>query len=203
MQTVRLVGCRTSLSWQIVVASGCDLLKNQIVINQGVYSHYFTEKQHNIALWEAVVTNIYVAPSVTTVISLTLLHDHWTISTDYRLCALFIRTEMSSFGVGVYFLTVLWFITLMLCWVSVRTGHNIGKISVIVTSLVTLVLVCLPKGETYDLNSANFYDRLYIPRYAILTFLLLSGAVGLSFAFVHVCLAPNETRKIRSFGTVN
>lgn len=135
------------------------------------------------------------------VISLTLLHDHRTIFTDYRLSALFIRREMISFGVGVYFLTMLWFVTLMLCWVSVRTGHIIGKISVIVTSVVTLILVCLPKGESYNLNSANFYDKLYIPRYAILAFLSASGVLGAIICFVHFYLAPIETRKVRSYGT--
>lgn len=123
--------------------------------------------------------------------------------TAYQLSALFIRREMSSFGVGVYFLTVLWFVTLMLCWVSVRTGHSIGKISLILTFVLTVVLVCLPKGESYNLDSANFYDKLYIPRYVILGVLSVSGVVGAGFCFVHVCLAPVETHKLRSFGSVN
>lgn len=123
--------------------------------------------------------------------------------TGYQQPALFIHKEMSSFGVGVYILTVLWFITLMLCWVSMRTGHNIGKIALIVTSLMTVILVCLPKGDTYNSDGANFYDKLYIPRYTILVFLLISVAVGGVLCFIHVCLAPIETRKVRSIGTLN
>lgn len=150
-------------------------------------------------MWGAIITNIHVPSSVTRVIPLTLLHDHQPIFTDYRLSALFIVSEMNSFGVGLYFLTMLWCVTLMLCWVSVRTGHNIGKFALIVTSLVTLVLVCLPKGESYNLSSANFYDKLYVPRVAILVFLVISAVSGALFSFVHVCLVPVQTRKVRSF----
>lgn len=110
---------------------------------------------------------------------------------------------MNSFGVGVYFLTVLWFLTFMLCWVSVHTGHNIGKISGVITTLLTIILVCLPKSDTHDSDDANFYDRLYITRYAILAVLLMSCAAGSVFCFVYICLTPVTTRKVKRFGTLN
>lgn len=110
---------------------------------------------------------------------------------------------MSYFGVGVYFLTVMWLITLLLCWVSFRTGHWIGKISVGITFLLTIVLVLLPKGESGDVNIANFYDRLFVTRYAILSLLIVSGAAGSVYCFIHVCLAPLETRKTKTLGFIN
>lgn len=110
---------------------------------------------------------------------------------------------MSNFGVGVYFLTVLWIITLFLCWVSVRTGHYIGKISVGISSLLTIVLVSLPKGDSRNIHDANFYDHLFVTRYAILSFLLVSVIVGSVYCFIYVCLAPVETRKVKAFGLLN
>lgn len=110
---------------------------------------------------------------------------------------------MSSFGIGVYLLTVTWFITLMLCWVSVRTGHYVGKIAIGVSFVLTVILVCLPKGDVQYTHGANFYDRLYVPRYAILSLLLVGAVVGCAYCFVYVCLTPVETRKVRSFGTSN
>ena len=109
---------------------------------------------------------------------------------------------MSSFGVGVYFLTVIWFITLMLCWVSVRAGHYIGKVAIAMSLVLTVVLVALPKGDV-PYSRANFYDKLFVSRYATLSLLLGSLIVGLVYCFVHVCLARVETRKVRSFGTLN
>lgn len=109
---------------------------------------------------------------------------------------------MSSFGIGVYFLSVIWFITLMLCWVSVRTGHYIGKVSVAVSFVLTIVLISMPKGDAHH-YSANFYDRLFVLRYAVLSLLLASCVGGSVFLFIHVCLTPIETRKVRSFGIVN
>ncbi|PZC82223.1 hypothetical protein B5X24_HaOG211031 [Helicoverpa armigera] len=94
---------------------------------------------------------------------------------------------------------MLWCVTLVLCWVSVRTGHSIGKVALLVSSLVTLILVCLPKGESHSTDSANFYDKLYVPRYVILVFLCISAVFGGLFALVHVCVTPIETRKVRSF----
>lgn len=110
---------------------------------------------------------------------------------------------MASFGFGVYLLTVIWFLTLLLCWVSVKTGHYIGKVSVGVSVLLTLMLVILPKGDLNYEHGANFYDRLFIPRYVILAFLSLSAAVGCVYAFIHNCLTPVETRKLRTFASVN
>lgn len=104
-----------------------------------------------------------------------------------------------SLGLGIYFLTVLWFITLMLCWVTIRTGHYIGKISLIISSTISLVLLLLPSsGEQYV--SANFYDRLFVTRYAILTFLLASIVLGSGYAFVYVCLTPIEVKKVTRRG---
>ncbi|CAG9788263.1 unnamed protein product [Diatraea saccharalis] len=112
---------------------------------------------------------------------------------------------MSYFGVGIYFLTLLWYITLLLCWVSVRTGHYIGKVSVIVSILFTIIIILLPKGATYHSVDAvaNFYDHLFVSRFLIFSFLLVSGITGSIYCFVHVCLAPIETKKVKSFGSLN
>ncbi|GBP53299.1 Thioredoxin, mitochondrial [Eumeta japonica] len=55
---------------------------------------------------------------------------------------------MSSFGPGVYLLIVVWSITLMLCWVSLRTGHYVGELAFLISLTVTLVLVWLPRGKS-------------------------------------------------------
>lgn len=101
-------------------------------------------------------------------------------------------------GVGIYFLTIIWFITLMLCWVSIRTGHNIGKIAIIIALAISLVLALLRSKEEY--SSANFYDKLFVIRYSVLSLLVLSVIVGLGYSFVYVCLEPCETVKIHRLG---
>lgn len=108
---------------------------------------------------------------------------------------------MSSFGVGVYCLAVVWFVTLMLCWVSVRTGHVVGKIAVPVAALVTVLLFALPKGEG-DI-SANFYDKLFVFRFGVLFLLLASVVVSSAYCIAHVCLTSLDTRKIRRLGAAN
>lgn len=108
---------------------------------------------------------------------------------------------MATFGVGVYFLTVIWLISLMLCWVSVRTNHNIGKVAIGAAALITVILVALPKGEA-QYSRANFYDKVFVIRYAILTLLLICVLFGAAYCFLQYCLTPVETRKVRSFGTV-
>lgn len=110
---------------------------------------------------------------------------------------------MASFGFGVYILTVVWCLTLMLCWVSIKTGHYVGKVSVGFSVLLTLILVALPKGDVNYVYGANFYDGLFIPRYVILAVLFLSAVIGVVYVFVQNCLAPIETRKLRTFGSVN
>lgn len=105
-----------------------------------------------------------------------------------------------NFGVGVYFLILLWSITLILCWVSVRTGHGIGKISILISVIITLALILLPTKGQY--SNANFYDQLFVIRYLILLFLSISFVVGLVYSFVYVCLAPHETIKVRRLGAI-
>jgi integral membrane sensor domain MASE1 len=118
---------------------------------------------------------------------------------DYLYCK-----AMSNFGVGVYFLTILWFITLMLCWVSIRTGHYVGKITIVISLLLTIILITLPKGETNSYSlSANFYDHLFVARYTVLTLLLISGIAGIIYCFIYVCLTPVETKKVKTLGIFN
>lgn len=109
---------------------------------------------------------------------------------------------MFNFGVGVYFLSIIWFITFMLCWVSVRTGHFIGKVAVTISIILTIVLVSLPKGDE-EYTSANFYDKTYIPRFTIFALLLISVVAGGLFSFIYACLAPVETHKVKTFGSNN
>lgn len=110
---------------------------------------------------------------------------------------------MSYFGVGVYFLSIIWLISLFLCWVSVRTGHYIGKIAIVIAICITLILVSLPRGVEIESSAGNFYDKTYGPRVAILLLLLMSAIAGSVYCFVHVCLTPVETRRIKKFGTIN
>lgn len=109
---------------------------------------------------------------------------------------------MSSFGVGVYFLTVIWFISLMLCWVSVRTNHHIGRVAIGGSVVITVILVALPKGDG-AYSRANFYDKVFVIRYAILSVLLICLLFGAAYSFIHYCLTPVETRKVRSIGTIH
>lgn len=105
------------------------------------------------------------------------------------------------FGVGVYFLSILWLVSFFLCWVSVRTGHYIGKIAIVIAIIITLILVSLPRGV--ESSSGHFYDKSYVPRLAILLLLLISAIAGLLYCFIHVCLTPVETRIIKKFGNIN
>lgn len=110
---------------------------------------------------------------------------------------------MANFGVGIYLLTIVWVFTLMLCWVSIRTGHYIGKLAVLVSIVLTGLLFILPKGENISPYGANFYDKLFVTRYAILTFLILSAVLSGAYCFLYACLTPIETKKIKNFATIN
>lgn len=105
---------------------------------------------------------------------------------------------MTNFGVGVYFLTVIWCVSFMLCWVSVRTGHYIGRVSVLISVGITIILLTVPRSDEH--YSANFYDKNFIPRFATLSVLLTSLVAGIVYSFIYVCLTPAETRKIKRIG---
>lgn len=111
---------------------------------------------------------------------------------------------MGNFGSGVYITCGLWVGIGLLWWIGSRSGARGSKIAVgtvIAAIFITLVLVCLPKGQVPPQN--DFYDALFIPRYAILTLLMLSASIGAVFCFLYVCLTPIQTRKIHTFGSVN
>lgn len=138
--------------------------------------------------------NLYVDSPVITV-NTNNLHDFGFLF--FVIVSLSRERNNMSLGVGVYILTVLWFVTFMLCWVSVRTGHNVGKIAIIVSFVVTFILLLLPKGDEDYSYDADFYDRLFVARYAIFTFLLISVVLGLAYCFIYVCLTPIETKKVK------
>lgn len=108
-------------------------------------------------------------------------------------------SENQAVGLGVYILSTIWLISLLLCIVSVRTGQLIGAIAFIVSSLITLLLILIPRvSNTNEAHaSEKVYDRLFILRYCSLAFMVISFLGGFGYFFVYHCLSPVQTKKLQ------
>lgn len=108
-------------------------------------------------------------------------------------------SEIHSVGTGVYVLTTVWIVTLVLCCVALRTGRLLGVVAFLLTSLITLILIALPRGLDSLSNVEEAYDKLYISRYFILSLLIVSAAGGFGFFVLYFCTTPLETKKIKNW----
>lgn len=106
-----------------------------------------------------------------------------------------------TLSIGVYILGVVWGTTFLLCWVTIRTKHSIGKIAILVASLITLLVLALPKIEIQLVASQILYDKYLVVRYCTISLLLLSAVIGCVCGYYHHCIEYKDIRKIRSFGS--
>lgn len=108
---------------------------------------------------------------------------------------------MASIGIGVYLLCVVWFTALMLVWISVRTGHSIGKLAILGSIFFSIILFSLPKLDVEFTYSEKLYQKVYTVRYFTIAVILLGTVLGTTYSYLFAnSLEPLEFRKIRSFG---
>lgn len=106
--------------------------------------------------------------------------------------------EAQTVGLGVYILSTIWLLTLVLCIISVRTGQLIGAIAFIISLLITIVLILIPRvSETHSVTSEKVYDPLFVLRYCLLAFLVVCISGGVGAFIVYHCMPPVQTKKLR------
>lgn len=110
-------------------------------------------------------------------------------------------SDSQAIGLGVYILSTVWLITLLFCIISVRTGQLFGAIAFIISSLITLLLILIPRVSNLAdvLESEKVYDRLFILRYCTLAFMVISILGGFGYFFVYHCMSPVQTKKLKHF----
>lgn len=101
---------------------------------------------------------------------------------------------MAELGNGWYFLGVLWFICLVICWYAVRLRRPIIAKPVIgLATVITLLCILMPKSAN-DSNSATFYQfyQAYTGRILLLVFLFVTVSVSAALVIGYFCLTPVE-----------
>lgn len=106
-----------------------------------------------------------------------------------------------SLSIAVYLLGVLWGAVFILCWVTMRTRHSIGKIAILVASVITVLVLTLPKIEIQLIANQLWYDKYVMARYCTLCFLLISVISGAVCLYYCHCIEPRENLKVKTFGS--
>ncbi|XP_063226412.1 transmembrane protein 218-like [Bacillus rossius redtenbacheri] len=110
-------------------------------------------------------------------------------------------TRVLGVGVGLFIVILLWVTAAILCCISLRTQKYIGVAAIILATIVSLILICIPRESENEAifeteGLVKIYDTLFVWRVTLVILLGLSSvAAFLSFLFLYL-MEPRSAKAL-------
>ena len=92
---------------------------------------------------------------------------------------------IAGFGIGTFLLIILWFLVFVLFLFFVQGGRAVIAVTiVVVASILTVILIFLPKEERVKERDIVIYDKIFWPRLALIVGVFIFLIVGAVISFL-------------------
>ena len=109
-------------------------------------------------------------------------------------------TKVAGIGVGLFILTFIWVLALILCLsLSKARGAiaNLGGASVVIAILLTIILWFIPREDIYNNESNIIYDYHALGRNILLSFFGLFLLIGLMLLLIFHGFEPQRAESLK------
>lgn len=109
-------------------------------------------------------------------------------------------THVLGVGLGLFLLIALWAVTIVLYIVSMRTEKQVGSVVILVATIVTLVLVLIPRDSEIPAPPVvKLYDHFFIWRTLVVIFLGVSAFAGFIVVLITHFMEPRFAVPIKKW----
>jgi len=101
-------------------------------------------------------------------------------------------------GIGLFVVIAIWIFAVVSCIISHRTHKNFGTVVVAVATLVTLILVLIPRDTEVPKKAVfKLYDQLFVWRTSLVILLGLSAVTGFVFFVITHLMQARHTQPVK------
>lgn len=102
-------------------------------------------------------------------------------------------TLIFGIGIGLFILITIWLLAGIIFSISSKTDKKFGFIAITIATLITLILICLPKNSEHpNIKEEKLYDHYFILRISLVILLAASSIIA-GIGYVNYALM--ETKK--------